>query len=202
MKHSIIVFLTLTVFFWGFGQESPKALSKEYRFENEYQYRSVDGETTSVITIQYTGEKFLKVTLNKAGEFLLLDAEDRFVANNFGGKMEVKPFSGRPALSGNREVKLEPKGETHYQGYLCDVYHITLGNDVMKFYFEKKESGNFNRLLAKVLAFRGVTLDESTLPEGKLIAGMEVKNGKDIDVIALTSVKEDQNITFTLKATQ
>lgn len=201
MKHTIVLHMALLALFSCPGQETPKDIAKDYSFETEYQYRNMEKaieKGNEVISFQFTSEKFLKIDFNSAGEFMLIDTEDNFVANNFTGKIKIVPFSGE-ASGGNNKVTLEYQGTVTHKGYHCDSYHITLGNDLLKFYFEKKESKNFNAIAAKMLAARGFSIDKNQLPKGKLIAGMEVKDGKDIDVMELVSIKENQNIKFKLR---
>lgn len=201
MRKAVFLYLTSLSFFWGFGQENQKYFTKDYIFETEYQYRNIEKDTI-LITFQFTKERFLKINFSNAGEFMLIDAEGDFMARNFNGGVELKKNSELPAALQEDKFRLERKGTINYKDYHCDIYHIILGNDLLKFYFDKKESENFNSLIAKILALRGLQIDENTIPKGKLIAGMEVKQGKDIDVMELVSTKENQNIRFKLKTNQ
>ncbi|MCB0375240.1 MAG: hypothetical protein KDD04_04915 [Sinomicrobium sp.] len=191
--------MALTAFFSGSGQETPKDLTKTYTFTAEYEYRYVDDGTVA-ITFQFSGNSFLKISYGNGEEFMLLDSEDGFTADNFGGTIKLKELPGSQREEST--IALTHKGTIHYKGYDCDVYHVVRGDDLLKFYFEKKASANFNALMVRLLAVKGFNVDESSVPKGKLIAGMEVKDGKDTDIIALAGVKEDQNITFTLKTSR
>ncbi len=202
MKRAAFLYSVLLSFFWSFGQEEQGAFTKEYRFETEYQYKNLD-EDNALVTFQFTPEKFLKINLSDKGDFILMDAEEGILAEEFTiGKVKVEKIADMPPLQKNNSIKFKRKEEIEYLGYKCNIYHINPGNQTLKFYFEKKESTNFNTLVVKILALRGFQIDETTVPKGRLIAAMELINGGEVELFELANIKEDQKIRFTLKTNE
>lgn len=203
MKRVAFLYSLLLSFFWSFGQqEEQRAFVKEYSFKTEYQYKNID-EDNVLVTFLFTPEKFLKINLNDKGNFILMDVEEGILAEQFTvGKTSVKKLVDMPPLQENSSVKFERKEEVEYLGYKCIIYHMNLGNETLKLYFEKKESRNFNTLVIRILALRGFKVDETTVPKGKLIAAMELVNGGDVELFELANIKKDQHIKFTLKTNE
>ncbi len=205
-----ILFLTfLLSSFFCLSQEAATyedVKENEYVLESEYRYRIAEKDT-SYLTIQFTGEKFLKMIFpeNDRPQYVFIDVAADFVAMQMNnGDPEIKSFSKQAPFNKNGTAVpvLEKVDTITYNGYECDVYHMQQGDELLAFYFEQKEGNTFNPIFANLLGIKGMDIDEASFPKGKFIAGMELEDGIPKDVVELVEVKENLKISFTLKTSE
>ncbi len=176
-----------------------------YVLENAYHYGNISGVDTAYLKIQFTAGKFMKIVFPGERQYVFIDVEAGFMAMKDGEEdPSLKKFhEEETSYLAESATELKKVDTITFKGYNCDVYHFFDGTDLLAFYIEQGEGTSFNGILASFFSeVKGIPIRAASFPKGRIIAGMELKDGAPKDLIELIEAKENLEISFTLKTSE